>query len=272
MENFLIQLRELLSATGEIPLPMGALHISSLIALAVALIIFVPIFCRAKDKTVKTICIFFWLALIIIELGKQFAAATSIEEGKLIFDYSLGALPLQICSSTFYILPVIFLSKKNFSQDVAAIFLCTFSLVGGLAVMAFPDSVFGGTIYTNFQSMIHHSIQILVGVCLGLRYGRRFSKDSFIGAAAAFLNLAAAALAANLISHEYFVQNGISSELNMFFISPYVRFVPPVLEGLGIAEMPYLAYLFSFLVLFIALAFILSLIFKLISKILTTNL
>lgn len=271
MEQFLIELRELLSTAGEIPLPLGALHISSLVALAIALIIFIPIFCRAKEKTARVICFVFWLVFIVLELGKQFPAATSVEDGKLIFDYSLGALPLQICSSPFYILPVYFLSGKKFTRETAAIFLCTFSLIGGIAVMAFPDSVFGTTIYTNYQSMIHHSMQILVGVCLGIRCGRYFDKDSFTGSIAAFLNLAAAALLANIISHEYFVQNGISSELNMFFISPYTRFVPPVLAGFGIEEMPYPLYLFSFLVLFIVLAFILSLIFKLISKILTKN-
>ena len=266
MENFLIHLRELLSTTSEMPLPMGTLHISSLVALAVALIIFVPIFCRAKDKTARAICFIFWLVLVVLELGKQFAAATSVEDGKLIFDYSLGALPLHICSSPFYVLPIFFLAKKDFIKKVSAAFMCTFSLIGGFAVMAFPESVFGEQMYTNAQSMIHHSLQIVAGVCLGLRYGKRFDKDSFVGAVAIFLNLAAVALAANLITHDYFVKNGISSELNMFFISPYVRFIPPVLSGLGIEDMPYLAYLFSFLAIFILIAFILSLAFKLISR------
>ncbi len=268
MEKHLIYIKELLSTTGEIPTPFGTLHVVSLILMSVALVAFAIIFCRASDKSIRRICFVFWLVFITIEFGKQFGAATTISDGKLIFDYSLGALPLHICSSPFYVLPIFFLAKKDFTKRVSATFMCTFSLVGGLAVMAFPDSVFGEQIYTNTQSMIHHSLQIVAGVCLGLRYGKRFDKDSFVGAVAIFLNLAAVALAANLIAHDYFVKNGISSELNMFFISPYVRFVPPVLSGLGIEDMPYLAYLFSFLAIFIFIAFILSLAFKLISRVL----
>ena len=116
--------------------------------------------------------------------GCPFAGYTQIftvEDGKLFFDYSLGALPLHICSSPFYVLPIFFLAKKDFIKRVSATFMCTFSLIGGFAVMAFPDSVFGAGIYTNYQSMIHHSMQILVGVCLGLRYGKRVDKDSFVG-------------------------------------------------------------------------------------------
>lgn len=265
MENILIRIKEYLSTTGETPEPLGTLHITSLVAMGLAIVFFTIIFYRANDKIVKKLCFGFWLVFIIIELGKQFGAATAISDGKLFFDYSLGALPLHICSSPFYVLPIFFLAKKDFTKHVTAIFLCTFSLIGGLAVMIFPDSVFGTQIYTNLQSMIHHSMQIVVGVALGIRYGRRFNKNEFVGAAAIFLNLAVLALAANLIAHEYFVKNGISLELNMFFISPYVRFVPPVFVGLGIEEMPYPLYLFLFLVIFIIAASIISLIFKAVS-------
>ena len=269
MENILIRIKEFLSTTGETPEPLGTLHITSLVAMGLAIVFFTIIFYRANDKIVKKLCFGFWLVFIIIELGKQFGAATTISDGKLIFDYSLGALPLHVCSSPFYVLPIFFLAKKELTKHVSALFLCTFSLIGGLAAMTFPDTVFGTQIYTNLQSMIHHSMQIAVGVALGLRYGQRFNKSKFFGAVAIFLSLAAVALATNLITHEYFVQNGMSSELNMFFISPYLRFVPPAISGLGIEEMPYPLYLFSFLSLFIIVALILSTFFKLGSRALT---
>jgi uncharacterized membrane protein YwaF len=269
MEKFLIYIKEFLSTTCEVPKPFGTLHTASLVAMSLAIIFFSITFCRANDKTVKKLCFGFWLMFIIIELGKQFGAATTVLDGKLIFDYSLGALPLHVCSSPFYVLPIFFLAKKEFTKHVSATFLCTFSLIGGLAAMIFPDSVFGTQMYTNAQSMIHHSMQIVVGVALGLRYGRHFNKCGFIGSVAVFLNLAAVALAANLVTHEHFMQNGISQELNMFFISPYVRFVPPAISGLGIEEMPYPLYLFSFLAIFIIAALIVSIIFKSGSRMLT---
>lgn len=127
--------------------------------------------------------------------------------------------------------------------------------------MAFPDSVFGTTIYTNYQSMIHHSMQILVGVCLGIRCGHYFDKDSFTGSIATFLNLTAAALLANIISHEYFVQNGISSELNMFFISPYHECTLPVLSEVYKA-VPYPAFLCIYIFGFMLCAGLVMLIMK----------
>ncbi len=139
--------------------------------------------------------------------------------------------------------------------------MCTFSLIGGLAVMAYPDTVFGTQLYINLQSMAHHSIQVIAGICLGFRYGRSLNTKKFFGAVGIFLILGAIALGANLISHEYFVANGMSSELNMFFISPYIRFIPPVLEGMGIEDMPYLLYLVSFFALFALVALIIALIF-----------
>lgn len=127
--------------------------------------------------------------------------------------------------------------------------------------MTFPDTVFGEQLYINFQSMIHHSIQVTAGICLGFRYGRKLNFKNFFNAVGIFLFMGAIALGVNLITHEYFVANSISSELNLFFISPYMRFVPPVLEDFGIDTMPYSLYLLTFFALFTLVALIIALIF-----------
>lgn len=51
-------------------------------------------------------------------------------------------------------------------QKVLYSYLATFSLFAGIAVMAFPSSVFVETIGINIQTMICHAGMVVVGVVL----------------------------------------------------------------------------------------------------------
>ncbi len=263
MEQLLIKLRELLMTTSEIPTPGGTLHKAALAIIGLTTFILILFWRKTDDKNVRKISGVFWVTLLVIESFKQFAAATAIEDGRLVFDYSFGALPFQVCSSIFYILPLVILLPDGKLRDGTIVFISTFSLIGGAAVIIFPDTVFSDIIYTNYQSVIHHSIQVIVGVYLAIRYHKKFTKKSCPISALIFTAMALIALGINEVTHQYFLENDMLwNELNMFFVSPYIRYVPPVLEGFGIESMPFPTYFVSYVALFSLASFIIAAILK----------
>ena len=57
-------------------------------------------------------------------------------------------------------------NKEGCVKDSAMAFMMTFSLFGGLVVMAYPNDVFIETIGINLQTMIHHGLQVVLGIYL----------------------------------------------------------------------------------------------------------
>ena len=251
MKRALIWLLERLSATGEIVPSYGSYHLAWIFATVAITAILILFFHSAPDKTVRIIISSVWALMLVMEILKQMNGSLHVVDGEIIFAYNWSIFPYQFCSTPLYVMPLAAFMKDGKKRDVAILFLSTYAVIGGLVVLIAPSSVLYDNVFINFQSMFHHSIQVFMGVFLSVRYRHLLKKEDFSGATVAFLFTAYLALLINLAFHDISGILRFSSPFNMFFINPYERYVPPILEGAGLENVPYLLFLLGYLFIFI---------------------
>ena len=262
MKDLLSKLLCGLSQKCEIPLPLGSYHIAWIIATLFMAATLIILFSDASEKTARIIITFAWVLMLAMEILKQICVNVFIAEGEIIIRYRWDFLPYHFCSTPLYVLPLAAFMREGQKRDTAILFLSTFSIIGGLVVFSIPDSVLTDNIFLNFQSMLHHSIQIFMGLYLASRYRRLLTKRQFSFATFAFLFMSYLALNLNMV----FCDLSVGGAVNFFFINPHNRYIPPFLEGLGLDKVPYIIFLAGFLGLFILGAFLLMKLEKFITE------
>lgn len=195
--------------------------------------------------------------MLIMELLKQLVNCMEISGEEIIWKYNFGAFPYQFCSTPLYVMPAAAFMKSGKCRSAAIVFLATFSIIGGLAIYIAPDSVLSGHKFADFQSMLHHGIQIFIGIYLGARYRELMTRKRFFRATIAFLYMTCLAIFLNVTLTKIFEIKGITAQVNFFFVNPYVRYIPSMLEGLGLEKLPYLTFLFGYVAIFIAVSYLL---------------
>ena len=155
------------------------------------------------------------------------------ELGELVKKLEWYSFPFQLCSSPLYVLPFVIFMKEGKVRDCFIAFLTTFSLFGGLAVLILPNDVFVSRIGINVQTMVHHGLQLLIGVLLTARCRRRLTLKYYLGGAAVFAVLLAIAMGLNEWGYWYITVKELAGmEFNMFYLSPHYRCTLPVLSGI----------------------------------------
>ena len=254
----------------ETPLPYGAWHIASLLIVIALTVLLVVFFRDAKDKTMRTIIFIGWLLMVILEVYKQLVFAMDMDGDVAVWDYAWYAFPFQFCSSPLYALPFVFLLKEGKFRRCFTTFLSTFSLLAGIAVMLYPDTVFMRYIGINVQTMVHHGLQVAFGIYL-FAYNRRHMRwRSLSGGILVFFGFLITAMCLNLGVHHWLIANGADDTFNMYFISPYHDCELPILSIIR-DKAPYLAFLAVYVVGFSLGAFLIQSIEKGVSKLCTRN-
>ena len=218
---FVIAVLRFLKTPSQTPKPWGLYHISMLAVAAVLVLFLWGFFRDAEDRTMRRIVTWFWILLVVFELYKQLISCTYISGDQLTFAYAWGAFPFQLCSTPFYVLPFVAFLPDGALRRAFMAFSATFALFGGLIVLLNPASVFGGLFGMNVQTMVHHILQMSIGVYIGIwaRYELRWRQ--FAHGTVVFLILLMIAVYLNETVHEYLVSIGSSTHFNMFFVSPY---------------------------------------------------
>lgn len=253
MKKLLINLLNLLYKRGEVPLPLGGYHIAWIIATLSIAAMLIILFSDASEKATRIIIASAWALMLVMELLKQVAGNVYVIDEKIVFHYRWDFMPYQFCSTPLYVLPLAAFMREGQKRDTAILFLSTFSVIGGVVVFSIPDSVLSDHIFINFQSMLHHGIQIFIGLYLASRYRRLLTKEQFSYTAFAFLFMSYLAINLNML----FCEASMSTVVNFFFINPHNRYIPPLLENLGLEKVPYIIFLVGYLGLFILGAFLL---------------
>lgn len=228
--NILVKLYDILTKTAEAPKTLGIYHF-----ICIALIIIISVLvCRkfknCSDEILRRLTACVWGIIVALEIYKQLIHGFSVEDGRFVWDYAWYIFPFQFCSSPLYILPFIAFAKNEKLRGACVAYMITFSLFAGLAVFCYPNDVFTETIGINFQTMVHHGSQILMGALLAVRYKDRLSARFFIGGALTFVIMVFIAMALNIGVYQMFVRVGIDETFNMFFISPYYNCTLPILS------------------------------------------
>ncbi len=221
LSEILIQFLELLKREMIKPEPFGAWHIVSLICMLMLTAILVIFLRNISDRAMRLIVLVGWLIMVIFEVIRQLIFSLTIVDGSFVWCYNWVQFPFQFCSSPLYALPLVFLLKDCALRRGFIAFLSSFSLLAGMVVMAYPNSVFSIYSGINVQTMVHHGLQVVLGIYL-FAYSRRHMRwKTFLGAIVIFGIFFVIALILNETVYNFLSKNEIAEQFNMFFISPY---------------------------------------------------
>lgn len=223
------------------PTNYGIFHIVSFLLVILLTVLVCVCFKNCKDKTFRRITLICWLVMLVLEVYKHLVFAFEYTPNGVVWDYEWYAFPLQLCSSPLYILPFVVFLKDGKLRDAMMCYIGTFSLFGGLVVMFYPNDVFVDTIGVNFQTMIHHGIQVILGVFFMVYNRHKLTKKLFLNSIFVFAVFATVVVLSNFI-----MPSLINEKFNMMYLSPYYGNTIPVIGDIYNA-LPYPVYLLLFL-------------------------
>ena len=149
----------------------GVFHLVCIALITIAAVAVSAAFKNCSDKVCRRVIFVCWLICLILEIIKQ--PVKSLYWGdEPYFRYSFYDFPFHLCSTVYYIAPVLFLMKREKCPavyDALTWFCGIFVLLGGMIVVLYNDLVMSETLFINVQSMIHHGIQTVLGVFTGKR-------------------------------------------------------------------------------------------------------
>lgn len=233
-------------------------HIMMLVIM-IGLTVYLAVFQRkCEDKKLRIICLIAWIISVAFEIYKQldFSFSYNPETGVKEWNYSWYAFPFQFCSSPLYILPFIVFLKDGKVRDAFIAYTSTFVLFAGLAVMLYPNDVFVPRVMIDIQTMVHHGLQVAIGVFLFVHEYKKIDIRFYIGAISVFAGMSIIALALNSIMYAAVPAiHSKSATFNMFYISPFFPSTLPVLSAIY-PKVPYVVFLIIYLVGFAFAAFL----------------
>lgn len=267
MNNYIVDLYNILSTKTELVTPYSAFHLISF-ALVIALSVVLCVFFRnCSDRTMRILLFVAWLAMASLEIIDQFVDGTSVlTDGTLQFDYQWYRFPFQLCSTALWIIPFIILIPEGVVRDGLIGYMTLFSFFGGLAVMFYPADVFTSHIVTNVHTMVHHGLQVVLGVFFISHERHKYCLRYFSGGVVAFLGLAGVAAILNEVVHQIFVAYGQTDAFNMFYFSPYHECTLPLLSEIY-KVVPYPVFMLIYCGGFILIAFLIYFIARFINRV-----
>ena len=180
--------------------------------------------------------------MLVLEIYKQiFYAGLHVRDGHLVWDYQWGNFPFQLCSMPLYLLPFVAFMKEGKVRDSILAFLSTFAFFGGMVVFVYPNDVFVRMIGINIQTMVHHGLQIVLGIYFMVYNRKKLNWIYFLRGAIVFGISMFTALMLNIIMY-HAVMVHIGQSFNMFYIGPYVKCHLPILTDIW-TNVPYIVFL-----------------------------
>lgn len=237
---------------------LGKLHLLILFLTLLGSIVAVKKYKNAPETTIRKFLFVVWIILILNELYRNIVFGLSLTDSGWVWDYSWGNFPLQLCSSQLYVIPFVVFLKESRLRDAFTCFLSTWSLFGGLAVTIYPGNTLINIIGISLQSMIHHSVQVIIGLLLACRSADRMNRSYFLGGFFVFCAYFNTAMLFNLIAHRIIVEKGMNDSVNMLFLSPHHECCIPILQSIREAT----SYSLMALTYFVCFTFIAITIFK----------
>ena len=247
--DFWIWLLSVLETEMPVPRAYGWFHLLW-IGLIAAFTVFLCVRMRdCSDKVFRRFCLIVFIVLVVADLYRQIVfdlVGYDAEAGEFIVRYGWYAFPFQLCSSPHYILPFIIWMKDGKARDACISFMCFFSTLGGVCVFLFPDSCFTYCLGVNIQTMLHHGMQIALGVFFAVRERKRLGLKFFAQGIPVFLSLAAIAMVLNVVVHHAIILK-VGGAFDMFYISPYYNSGLPLIGALK-ASLPYPVFLLLYFI------------------------
>ncbi len=223
----------LVHTSGNVPSALSVFHISFILGVILLSFLLCRYFRNAGSLDFRLIILTMWIVMISLEIIKQIFTPMSIVDGQITYSYQWVMFPFQLCSTPLYVLPLLALLPDGCVRDAMAAYTMTIGLIGGVAVYLVPRTVLNVTICQNYQTMIHHGLQIVSGVYTAAYYRYKLKRSFYVKGISAFAIAVCIACLLNTVGYDMFVAMGImadGSAFNMFYISPRVDQIVPVLN------------------------------------------
>ena len=218
-------------------------HIISLIIILGITIFISVVFKNCKEKTYKRIIFVFWSICIILEIMKQIIKSF-VYGPPHHFIYSFYDFPFHMCSTMFYLAPVLIFMKRekhpNLYDSITG-YMCFFVLFAGLVVVLYNQVVMSNLIFTNIQTMIHHGAQVVLGVFMVVWNRDRLSLKMFFESLIVLAIFIVLAIIINTILTPYV--DGI----DMFYLNPLQVSSIPIASDIQ-ANAGFIVYLLVYLI------------------------
>ena len=269
--NFFEKFLHFFEGVMERPTNYSWFHLLFMGLVIIATAFFCIKFRDAKDGTIRRIVLICWIVMVVLEIYKQLSFSLSVDENLIAsWTYNWYAFPFQLCSTPLYVLPFIAFMKDTKIRDCFLSYISSFSLFGGLAVYFYPNDVFTSEIAINIQTMVHHGIQVFLGIFLFVYSRRKANFKFYLKGIPVFAVLVALAIGSNEIVYAIFQSKGMSDTFNMFYISRHFDCTLPILADIykKVSFLPFvLIYIIGFVIVSIAVFFIILGITRLVQKI-----
>ncbi len=237
------------------PTDYGWFHLTFMLLIILATVLITVFFKESDDKVFRRIILISWIIMVSLEVYKQFVFTFSYSDGKISSDYQWYAFPYQFCSTPLYVLPFIAFLKDGKLRDFFSSYICSFSLFAGIVVFFYPNTVFCDILGINVQTMVHHGLQVVLGVFVLIHERKKLNVKYFLKAVAVFVIMVAIAVILNEAVFYLLRSNGLDDTFNMFFISSHFPADLPVLSTIYEIA-PYPIYLFAYVFGFSLASFI----------------
>ena len=141
------------------PKPYGLAHWLILAGILSAVAVF-ALAMRKKDRQQLLAFLFVsGLCMLLAEGFKQWFVLRFVSRGTR----SMWYFPWQLCSMAMYcsaLAPVL----KGKAQDALLVFLCTFSVIGAVFALLFPDDMMRPQILLFAHSFLYHTVMLFEGI------------------------------------------------------------------------------------------------------------
>ena len=207
------------------PLPYGLVHWLILGGILAAAVLFAFAIRKADERRLLRLLFVFGVCMLAAEAWKQWFVIRYIYCGTR----SMWFFPWQLCSMAMYcsaIAPFL----KGRAQDATLVFLCTFSVIGAVFALLFPEDMMRPQILLFCHSFLYHAVMLLEGL-IAFRVLRKRGKARFFPALLLYLCMAVVAEIVNVASH--LIVRDIHYEANMFYITPFYPSTQPVFDAIA---------------------------------------
>ncbi len=235
------------------PESYGPLHLFMLLLVIGFTVLLCILFKDASARRFRRILFVLWCILVVGELYHQTCFFFDVEGGVAVWEYQWYKFPFQFCATPLYILPLAIFPKSERLRSCALAFMSTFSLFAGLAVIIYPNDVFTTIIGASVQSLIHHGLQVVIGITIATHERKRFNTRFFLGGVPIFIILITLAMIMNVVGYHLLQGAGMDDTFNMFYVSPYFDCTLPVLSDLY-PILPYPVFLIVYILGFVGVA------------------
>ena len=236
------------------PQAFQSFHLVSVLFIIAATVLFCVAFKNAGDRTVRVVCLALWAVMLLFEVYKQLVLTYDVIDGHIVGNYNWFYFPFQLCSTPIYVLPFVVFLPDGRVRDALISFMIAFSTFGGLAVCAYPGVVFTATVGINYQTMVHHGIQVVVGAMLAAKYRDRLNIRFFLRGAVVFCALLCCAMAINTIIPALNPSGIINQNFSMFYIGFTQENCELPILNMIYPAVPYLVFLAIYIVGFLLVA------------------